>query len=52
MKANQIIYDIMPEINKSSLELQTEITALIPLFIENLGNPKVSLLNTKFFYSQ
>jgi hypothetical protein len=32
----------MPEINKSSLEVQNEINSLIPYFIENLGNPKVS----------
>lgn len=42
MKVNQILYDLMPELNKMPFETQNEITALIPIFIENLGNPKVS----------
>lgn len=43
----------MPELNKLPNEMQNEITGLIPLFIENLGNPKVSniLSNSIFYYS-
>lgn len=43
LKANQLLYDIMAEIHKNPSELQPEVAALIPWFIENLGNPKVSI---------
>lgn len=33
----------MPDLMKLSSEMQNEVYALIPLLIENLGNPKVSL---------
>jgi hypothetical protein len=45
MKVNQILYDLMPDLMKLSIDFQNEIYALIPLLIENLGNPKVSCLN-------
>jgi hypothetical protein len=32
----------MPDLNKMPPDIQTEINALIPFLIENLGNPKVS----------
>ena len=42
MKTNQILYDLMPDILKHPVELQPEISSLIPALVENLGNPKVS----------
>ena len=42
MKVNQILYDLMPDLMRLTTEMQNEIYALIPLLIENLGNPKVS----------
>lgn len=42
MKTNQILYDLMPDILKYPVELQPEISTLIPALVENLGNPKVS----------
>ena len=50
LKCNQLLYDTMSEIHKSPSELQPEVASLIPWFIENLGNPKVSVVvstNTK-----
>jgi hypothetical protein len=43
MKTNQILYDLMPDILKHPVELQPEMSTLIPALVENLGNPKVSL---------
>lgn len=42
MKVNQVLYDLMPDLNKMPPDIQTEISGLIPFLIENLGNPKVS----------
>jgi hypothetical protein len=42
IKTNQILYDLMPDILKHPVELQPEISSLIPALVENLGNPKVS----------
>ena len=42
MKTNQILYEIMPDILKYPVELQPEMSTLIPALVENLGNPKVS----------
>lgn len=42
MRTNQILYDLMPEILKYPVELQPEMSTLIPALVENLGNPKVS----------
>lgn len=42
MNTNQVLYDLMPDILKYPVELQPEISTLIPALIENLGNPKVS----------
>ena len=42
MRTNQILYDLMPDILKYPVELQPEISTLIPTLIENLGNSKVS----------
>ena len=42
LKCNTLLYDVMSEIHKSPSELQPEVASLIPWFIENLGNPKVS----------
>ena len=42
MRTNQVLYDLMPDILKYPVELQPEISTLIPALVENLGNPKVS----------
>ena len=42
MRANAILYEMMPDIVKYPTELMPEMSALIPIFIENLGNSKVS----------
>lgn len=42
LKVNQILYDMMQDLPRSPNELLPEVTALIPYFIENLGNSKVS----------
>jgi hypothetical protein len=42
MKTNQMLYDLMPDILKYPVELQPEMSTLIPALVENLGNPKVS----------
>jgi hypothetical protein len=36
----------MSEIHKNPNELQPEVAALIPWFIENLGNPKATVRKT------
>lgn len=46
LKTNQLLYDIMAEIHKNPNELQPEVAALIPWFIENLGNPKATVRKT------
>lgn len=42
LRVNQILYDMMQDLPRSPNELLPEVTALIPYFIENLGNSKVS----------
>ena len=42
LRVNQILYDMMQDLPKSPNELMPEVTALLPYFIENLGNSKVS----------
>lgn len=42
MRTNQVLYDLMPDILKYPVELQPEVSTLIPALVENLGNPKVS----------
>ena len=41
LKANQFLFEIMPDI-QSSKDLEIQMANLIPIFIENLGSPKVS----------
>lgn len=41
LKANQLLFEIMPDI-QTSKELEQQMAKLIPIFIENLGSPKVS----------
>ena len=41
LKANQFLFEIMPDIQNSK-ELEQQMAKLIPIFIENLGSPKVS----------
>ena len=43
LKANQFLFEIMPDI-QSSKDLEIQMANLIPIFIENLGSPKVSLI--------
>ena len=45
LRVNQILYDMMQDLPRSPNELLPEVTALIPFFIENLGNSKVSEQN-------
>lgn len=45
LRVNQILYDMMQDLPRSPNELLPEVTALIPFFIENLGNSKVSERN-------
>lgn len=46
LRVNQILYDMMQDLPRSPNELLPEVTALIPFFIENLGNSKVSVNET------
>ena len=41
LKANQFLFEIMPDIQNSK-ELALQMAQLIPIFIHNLGSPKVS----------
>ena len=41
-KCNQVLYEMMGDIQKSPNDIMPEMTNLIPVFIENLGNSKVS----------
>lgn len=41
LKANQFLFEIMPDIQNSK-DLEIQMANLIPIFIENLGSPKVS----------
>lgn len=41
MKANQVLLDMLGDIQHSD-DLEIQFAQLVPLFIENLGNPKVS----------
>jgi uncharacterized protein (DUF302 family) len=43
LKANMVLFEIMPEITHAE-GLERHIADLIPIFIENLGSPKVSKL--------
>ena len=45
LRVNQILYDMMQDLPRSPNELLPEVTDLIPFFIENLGNSKVSEQN-------
>lgn len=47
LKGNQFLFEIMPEIQHIK-ELEIQMAKLIPVFIENLGSPKVS--NKKQFF--
>lgn len=42
LRVNQILYDMMQDLPRSPNELLPEVTTLLPYFIENLGNSKVS----------
>lgn len=42
LRVNQILYDMMQDLPRSPNELLPQVTELIPYFIENLGNSKVS----------
>ncbi len=44
LRVNQILYDMMQDLPRSPNELLPEVTNLLPYFIENLGNSKVSNL--------
>ena len=44
LKANQFLFEIMPDI-QSSKDLEVQMANLIPIFIENLGSPKVSSIS-------
>ena len=44
LRVNQILYDMMQDLPRSPHELMPEVTGLLPYFIENLGNSKVSTL--------
>ena len=46
LKANQVLYEIMQDLQRSPDQIMPEVTTLIPTFIENLGNSKVK--NTPF----
>ena len=41
LKANQVLFELMPDISIYN-ELEKWVAQLIPVFIENLGSPKVS----------
>ena len=41
LKCNQILYEMMGDVQKSPNEIMPEMTNLIPVFIDNLGNSKV-----------
>ena len=42
LKCNQVLYEMMGDVQRSPNEIMPEMTNLIPVFIENLGNAKVS----------
>lgn len=41
LRVNQILIDMLPDIQHSD-DLEIQYAQLIPLFIENLGSPKVT----------
>lgn len=41
MKANQVLLDMLPDIQHSD-DLEIQFAQLVPAFVENLGNSKVS----------
>ena len=51
LRVNQLLYDMMQDLPRSPNELLPEITALLPYFIENLGNSKVCNYSLLFYLS-
>jgi len=43
LRVNQLLYDMMQDLPRSPHELLPEVTALLPYFIENLGNSKATV---------
>ena len=49
LRVNSVLVDMLSDIQHSD-DLEIQFAQLIPMFVENLGSPKVSIINLIHYY--